>query len=78
MSSQITGSLLTTFVLGMISTTAYFIVLTTVGCTSLYISSSLLLHVSSAARSIKSAHRRERGINSADSNQKSDSHAQKS
>jgi hypothetical protein len=32
MSSQILGSILTTFVLGLIGTTAYFIVLTVLGC----------------------------------------------
>lgn len=33
MSSQILGSILTTFVLGLVSTTTYFIVLTILGCT---------------------------------------------
>ena len=33
MSSQISGNLITTFVLGLIGNTAYFLVLTTMGCT---------------------------------------------
>jgi hypothetical protein len=44
MSSQITGSLLTTFLLGMISTATYFLVLTIVGCKpSPYLSCLLIL-----------------------------------